>query len=460
MPEGQAVVAVACSGGRDSLALLHATANAARNVPGLAVVALHVHHGLSAHADAWQAHVAHCCAAWAEQGLLVRCMVRRVQCADDGRGVEAAARAARYGALREMAREAGADRVLLAHHRRDQAETVLLQALRGGSAAGLAAMPREAWRDGICWIRPWLDHPRQAIDAYIAAHGLAPVEDDSNDSPAFARNRLRLAVWPALTQAFPEAEAALAASARRLSDAQAVVDHAVMGVLAGLMDGSGSLDAVGWAQQGAPMRRLMLVKWSQRRGGAVWSSSWVERLADEVPNLLARRQPARWPALGVSLYRGRLQFDAQDGGQPTPAVTRPAACPTELVTLSMPPDGMLRLPAWRGALRAEPVSAQGVPWSALQGMRVGPRVGGEQFQAGPGRPARSLKKQYQQAGVPTWRRSGPLCWQADMLLFAPGLGMDARHWAAEGAPQWGLHWVPDGPEQGTGTGLPPVLVSR
>lgn len=107
MLEGLAVVAVACSGGRDSLALLHATASAARDVPGLAVVALHVHHGLSVHADAWQAHVEHCCAAWAKRGLPVRCMVRRVQCADDGRGVEAAARAARYDALREMAREAG-----------------------------------------------------------------------------------------------------------------------------------------------------------------------------------------------------------------------------------------------------------------------------------------------------------------------------------------------------------------
>jgi tRNA(Ile)-lysidine synthase len=458
--EGLAVVAVACSGGRDSLALLHATASAARDVPGLAVVALHVHHGLSVHADAWQAHVEHCCAAWAKRGLPVRCMVRRVQCADDGRGVEAAARAARYDALREMAQEAGSERVLLAHHRRDQAETVLLQALRGGSAAGLAAMPREAWRDGICWIRPWLGHPRQAIDAYIAAHGLGPVEDDSNDSPAFARNRLRLAVWPALTQAFPEAEAALAASARRLADAQAVVDQVVTGALSGLTDDRGSLDAAGWARLDAPMRRLMLVKWSQRAGGAGWSSSWVERLADEVPALLARQQPARWAALGVSLYRGRLQFNAPGGGQPAPAVPLPLACPAEVVTLSMPPDGTLRLPAWRGALRAEPVSAQGVPWSALQGMRVGARAGGEQFQAGPGRPARSLKKQYQQAGVPAWRRAGPLCWQADTLLFAPGLGMDARHWAAEGVPQWGLHWVPDGPEYGTDTGLPPVLVPR
>ena len=117
----------------------------------------------------------------------------------------------------------------------------------------------------------------------------------------------------------------------------------------------------------------------------------MERLADEVPALLARQQPARWAALGVSLYRGRLQFNAPGGGQPAPAVPLPLACPAEVVTLSMPPDGTLRLPAWRGALRAEPVSAQGVPWSALQGMRVGARAGGEH---------QARQKRDQQSGAP------------------------------------------------------------
>ncbi|WP_294636130.1 tRNA lysidine(34) synthetase TilS, partial [uncultured Aquabacterium sp.] len=85
----------------------------------------------------------------------------------------------------------------------------------------------------------------------------------------------------------------------------------------------------------------------------------------------------------------------------------------------------------------------GVPWSALQHMRVAPREAGAQFQAGPGRPARSLKKQFQQAAVPAWLRRGPLCWQGGSVLFVPGLGMDARHWAAAGEPQWALQWVPD-----------------
>lgn len=451
-----AVVAVACSGGRDSIALLHATASAARDVPGLAVVALHVHHGLSLQADAWQAHVDDCCRRWADAGLPVRALTRRVVCVDDGGGIEAAARRARYAALADMAREVGATLVLLAHHRRDQAETVLLQALRGGSAAGLAAMPREAWRDGLCWVRPWLDQPRRAIEAYVAHHRLVHVDDDSNDSRVHARNRLRLDVWPALQGAFPEAEANLAASARRVADTQAVAEMFALTQLKALAQGARQLDAVAWSALPAPLRRMVLLAW-WRAAGVSPEGSWVTRLSDEVPLLVARQRAGRWPGAGVTLYRGVLTL-----GEPCePALaSAEAQCGQPLCTdaseagwgaqggvvlgdVSMPASGALRLAGWGGALKACRVPERGVPWSALQHMRVAPREAGAQFQAGPGRPARSLKKQFQQAAVPAWLRQGPLCWRGDSVLFVPGLGMDARHWAAAGEPQWALQWVPD-----------------
>src|SRR3989338_6181543 len=217
-------VAVAFSGGRDSTALLHATAVAARDWPGATVVALHVHHGLSAQADGWQRHAEAACQVWAAEGLPVRLLCRRVRLnLSVGDSVEAVARAARYTALQEMAREAHADLLLLAHHRQDQAETLLLQALRGGGLAGLAGIPRDVIREGVRWVRPWLDHPRSAIEAYVAAHGLVYIDDDSNADPRYARNLLRMSVWPALVSAFPDAEANLAASARRLSDALPVM---------------------------------------------------------------------------------------------------------------------------------------------------------------------------------------------------------------------------------------------
>ena len=142
-------IAVACSGGRDSIALLHVTARAARPL-GVEVVALHVHHGLMSAADAWLAQLRAQCAQWAEAGLPVRLVFTRLtERPAPGDSVEAWARGARYRALAEMARAAGCDAVLLAHHRRDQAETFLLQALRG---AGATHAWCEVFLPGLGWL--------------------------------------------------------------------------------------------------------------------------------------------------------------------------------------------------------------------------------------------------------------------------------------------------------------------
>jgi tRNA(Ile)-lysidine synthase len=165
-------LAVAYSGGRDSTALLHATARAAVG-QGVEVLALHVHHGLSPFADDWLAHGQRQCARWAKLGFPVRFLSHRLQDGPArGESVEAWARQARYRALRQMAVDEGVSAVLLAHHQRDQAETLLLQALRGAGVAGLAGMPASIERDGITWMRPWLQQPRSAIDAYVREHRL------------------------------------------------------------------------------------------------------------------------------------------------------------------------------------------------------------------------------------------------------------------------------------------------
>ena len=162
-----------------------------------------------------------------------------------GESVEAWARQARYRALRHMTLEAGAGVVLLAHHQRDQAETLLLQALRGAGVAGLAGMPRSADRDGVVWMRPWLHHPREAIEAYVRQHRLRHVDDDSNADVRFARNRLRLSVWPALKAAFPQAEASMADTAAWAGEAAACLAELASHDLA-LVSRRGSLDIAAW----------------------------------------------------------------------------------------------------------------------------------------------------------------------------------------------------------------------
>lgn len=442
-------VAVAYSGGRDSTALLHAVACAAREV-GLEVVALHVHHGLSAHADAWLAHAQATCEAWAAQGLPVRLLWRRVVVPQGpGLSLEAEARTLRHAALQEMAGEAGTDLLLLAHHRRDQAETLLLQALRGGGVAGLAAMPRDDWRGGVRWVRPWLDHPREAIEAHVAQHGLSHIDDDSNGDPRFARNRLRLQVWPALLAAFPQAEAALATSAERVADVlEPLRDWQAQALdeLASADDGA-ALDVRRWAAWSPSRRREALRHWHAQASGRSLPSSWVLRLADELPRRQAEADAGQgpgtgvWPELGLSFYRGRLRWAAPTR-RPADEVADEVAqdAGPSPVRLAITGPGDWPVPAWGGVLRVVPCTRGGVSPARLAAATLAWRVGGEQFQAGPQRPPRALKKQFQALGVPAWERDAPLLWDGAQLLFVPGLGVDARAWAPEGQPQWALSW--------------------
>ena len=421
-------IAVAYSGGRDSTALLHATLAAAAG-HGVDVVALHVHHGLSPNADAWLAHCEAQCRRWARVGKPIELDCHRViDHPGTGESVEAWARQARYRALRAMALAHGAPFVLLAHHQRDQAETLLLQALRGGGVAGLSGMPRSIERDGVTWQRPWLDRPRAEIDAYVRRHRLTHIEDDSNADPRFARNRLRLQVWPALSAAFAHAEASLAMSACWAQQADALLDEVATLDCADIAhDGGLRIDAL---LAMSPARRSNVLRaWIQRSHGAAAPASLIVRLLDE----LALQRSARWP-LGdaeLRLHRGVLRYRI--------AVDSLSSSARE-AHLEILRAGTYPLPGWAGTLRAERVREGGVPLAWLARLELRPRSGGEQFQAGPGRPPRSLKKQFQEAGVPMWDRDGPLVYSGGQLVFVPGLGVDARVIGMPGQPLVVLRW--------------------
>lgn len=403
-------VAVAVSGGRDSMALLHATVQAARPL-GIDVHALHVHHGLMAEADAWQAHVAALCVDWD-----VPLQVRRLHTRPDaGDSIEAWARRERYRALAAMAEEAGVALVLLGHHRRDQAETFLLQALRGAGTAGLAAMPASAMRGGITWARPWLQQPRQAIEAYVSAHRIGHVDDGSNADPRFARNRLRQQVMPTLIAAFADGESALVASAHRMAEADAALSDWAGQALARCCDGEALLRER-WQALTPAQAATVLRLWLSLRLGQGASQRLVDRLLAEWPTAVA----ASWPALPGQVlrhYRGRLTVQAVDAA--------PHLDGDAIVPLSIDGPGDFEVPSWRGVLQVR-ADGLGLPLDCLRHCELRPRQGGERFQLAPGRPARSLKKMFQQQGVPAWAREAPLLWSGQRLLFVPGLGLDAR----------------------------------
>ncbi|MEO7010688.1 MAG: tRNA lysidine(34) synthetase TilS, partial [Caldimonas sp.] len=389
-----------------------------------------VHHGLSPNADAWLDHCRATCVRWAAQGALMFAFERIAVRPEPGASIEAWAREARYAALRRMALSHGASLVLLAHHRRDQAETLLLQALRGAGVTGLAGMPASAERDGITWARPWLSATRTTIDAYLRRHRLEHIDDESNADPRFARNRLRLQVWPQLVAGFPQAEASLAAAAGWAGEASSALTELAAHDLERVAPHT-ALDLAAWQALSAPRRSNALRAWVQRHAGRAASAALVARLSAELP----RCRSARWPLAGGEMrcHRGLLTWHAKaESAEPDK--------PPE-TTLCVRRAGTYRLPGWRGALKATRVRAGGIALATLSQIELSPRSGSEQFQAGPARPPRSLKKQYQAAGVPAWQRNGPLLYSAGRLVFVPGLGIDARALAGPGEAQLALDWI-------------------
>ena len=414
-PSGDSV-AVAFSGGLDSTALLHATARAA--VGGPRVVALHVHHGLQPQADDWAAH---CERIAGEFGAGFAC-TRLSGAPARGDSIEAWAREGRHRALHEMAMAAGADLLLLAHHRQDQAETFLLQALRGAGTAGLAGMPRAQWRDGVCWARPWLDQPRSTLRAYAEQHQLTWIEDPSNADARFARNRLRQTLWPAL----PSAEAGLAQAARWAQQANALAAEVAAADLSGLSTPD-RLDLAALMRLSPARASNALRAWLGARTSA--PASLIERLMSE----WRPGATLSWPAPGGVLhaYRdGLFWVAASSGGDLAPTT----------VNLSRP--GRYPQPGWHGAWLVEPAPT-GIPPARLTHLTQKARAGAEQFQRAPASAARSLKKACQEAGLPPWRRAGPLLFDGKQLIAVAGLGMDARAFVQGGEQALTLRWVDD-----------------
>ena len=210
LPAEGAAVLVACSGGADSVALLHLL----RDMPGVAPVCAHYNHMLrGAESERDADFVARLCGGWGiplviGRGDVAACAAKR------GKGVEEAAREMRYAFLRRAALERGCIRIATAHNADDNAETVLFRLLRGAGARGLSGIPPV--RGGL--IRPLLNVSRAEIEDYLARHGLPHVEDSSNTDLRYARNGLRCTVLPALEQIHPGAARHICAAAELLRE--------------------------------------------------------------------------------------------------------------------------------------------------------------------------------------------------------------------------------------------------
>lgn len=460
MAGGHPAVAVACSGGPDSMALLWVVWRCAGQM-GLRTHALHVQHRLQTVARDWPDFIARECARWSRRHPELEPIRLHVQSLKgrplQGQSVEAWAHEGRHAALQSMALQHGIDLLLLAHHRADQAETFLLQALRGAGPQGLAAMPARQWRQGVCWARPFLGHSRQAVRGVLVQAKLHSVDDPSNADTALARNALRHRVLPALQTAFPQAEAALAAAALRCAQS---LETTQLGVQAdwlrcGLAEPFDArvweLNLSAWSAVSAARRSLMLRTW--------WSACGVQApssLVDAVSvHAFDPSRPQRWPideAHELRWYRGVLSVSPRrmvrvqrSTARSAPGVEPPATTPEPLQWLARR-GGSKRLPGWGGSLtlrRAGPAE-HGADLAFPLALQLRARSSEDRFRLTPKGSPRTLKKQFQARAVPVWDRLGPVATDLQgQLLWVPGLGWDAG--VARRAGGWLLVWEPDPP---------------
>jgi tRNA(Ile)-lysidine synthase len=412
-------IALALSGGLDSSVLLHLLGTLRFRLD-FTLSAVHVDHGISPNAARWAEFCRVLCA---EAGVPIQVISVSVS-RDGGLGLEAEARAARYRVLFEQE----VDALVLAHHQDDQAETLLLQLLRGAGLKGLAGMPPMARRQDKWLLRPLLDVSRAELLVYARAHGLAWIEDESNADLAYPRNFLRHRILPQLTRRFPAAGRTLARSAAHLAEASELLEEVAQADAQGTVR-DGQLD-LGRLQALSRPRALNLLRWwiARQTGNAI-----PARRLDEIYRQLVSAAPdarVRFVIGSHALVRYRNH------------AWMVAAAP-QTVPACLDWHGESEL-AWGsgGWLSFRSTTGRGLALRRLGQGRVSirSRQGGERFRSAPG-PRHTLKSLLQQAGIPPWQRlTLPLIYCDEHLVMVPGIGLDPEFAAQNDEPSLAIEW--------------------
>ena len=432
---------VAYSGGLDSTVLLHCAAAIVAANPAISIRAVHVHHGLHHDADAWTAHCEQTC-----ELLNIPLSVLKVDAARrPGQSPEETARTARYQAIESLMRPREA--LLLAQHRDDQAETVLLQLFRGSGLNGLAAMPvRAEFGDGTM-LRPFLELTRADLQAYATLHRLNWVEDSSNADSAFDRNFLRQQVVPLLQSRWPGLSQTLARTARHCAEASELLATEARTLLNDLLEPNGvgiSTDRL--AALDLKRQKLALRAWISAAGYRMPNTVVIERILREGLGAGPDRNPrVRWQDAEVCRNRGGLYVLPLLASVDNKTIRD---WPPGQDTVKLDGNGELTMiPSNQGGLCRE-------RWERSR-VEVRYRQGGERLRL-PGRAgSHELKKLFQEVAMPTWIRERiPLVYLDNQLASVGGFWNSSDFAATEpGAPHIRLEWTPP-------AGLKPVPFNK
>jgi len=420
---------VALSGGRDSVVMLHALCRlVSSSEMAIKLSALHVHHGISANADAWADFCVALCQQCAVPLEVIHVQVPR----DRGEGLEAAARRKRHAVFANCA----ADWLVLAHHRDDQAETVLLNLLRGSGVVGAAGMLNERSQShGPILVRPLLDEPRLEIENYASQHSLRWIDDESNNDRHFRRNFLRHDVMPRLEEKFPGAKKSLARAAGHFAKAGLLLDElaAIDRVALSSASGGGRLNLDGLnAFSHARAANLLRFVWLEagfRAPDTLWIDEALKQLAsaDSLSEICLSTSDGE-----LHVYRAELYLIKHY----PPASAEPLLW-----------SGENELPWSGGQVRFIQVTGSGFRRDLLDhgGLSLCSRQGGERLQPNQNRPRRTLRNLLQEQGVPPWERQRlPYLWCNGQLVWVGGLGVDTAFACASGEPGMMPVWENEG----------------
>jgi tRNA(Ile)-lysidine synthase len=416
---------VGLSGGLDSTVLLHVLSSLRPPIlPGM-LRAIHVNHQLHPDAANWAARCAAFCAA-----MHVPLEIRTVEVEARARdGLEAAARRARYDAFRQSL--APRERLLTAHHLDDQAETVLLNLLRGSGVLGLAGIPpRAPLGAGTVW-RPLLAVSRAQLLDYARRQGLSWVDDPANQDARLDRNYLRHAVLPVMRERWPAALASVARSARWCREAAALLETLAERDSRGVVK-RGHIDLLALRRLPEARRRNVVRQACRTQLGSAPAEAMLGEALRQLLEARADRAPvARWPGGEMRRYRNRMFL--LGAGWDRDVREAHAA---------LRPGATLDLGSARGRLRLAPRGSGGLAARVAQaGLQVRFRTGGERLRPAGQLHRRDLKVLLQEQGVVPWmRRHLPLLFAGENLVAVADLWIAAEHLATPGETGFAVRW--------------------
>jgi len=285
---------------------------AAARIPGIQLRAIHIHHGLHADADKWAKHCKEVC-----RGLNLELEVVNVEVnKNDGIGIEAAARLARYRAIAKHIQD---DEILLtAHHQQDQAETLLLRLLRGSGSQGLGAMRELSFAHGFMQLRPFLSVPKADLQHYAEAEGLIWIDDPSNGKTEFDRNYLRHEILPLLEKRWPQATTNMSRSAELLAEEHQCL-HEQSGIFLAEIQGADehAISVSGLLRHSKPWRAQILRTWIS----SLNVSPLPANILQEMEQSLLQAKPdasaqVRWADTEIARWRDCLYLSQAKAAMP------------------------------------------------------------------------------------------------------------------------------------------------